>query len=100
MMPSEFNRPFGRLSPCDGQVAYALLTRPPLATKVLLLRAAARLACVRPAASVYPEPGSNSSLYKIVLFPTYFRGTMFLFLTPCACCQKIFLKYRRKFSSA
>ena len=65
-MPSEFNRPFGRLSPCGGQVAYALLTRPPLAANVLLHRAAARLACVRPAASVYPEPGSNSSLYKIV----------------------------------
>ena len=30
--------------------------------------AAARLACVRPAASVYPEPGSNSSLYKIFIF--------------------------------
>ena len=98
-MPSEFNRPFGRLSPCDGQVAYALLTRPPLATKILLSRAAARLACVRPAASVYPEPGSNSSLYKIVLLPTFFRGTMLLFLTPCACCQN-FLKYRRKFSFA
>ena len=28
----------------------------------------ARLACVRPAASVYPEPGSNSSLYKIFIF--------------------------------
>ena len=67
-MPSEFNRPFGRLSPCGGQVAYALLTRPPLAAKVLPLRAAARLACVRPAASVYPEPGSNSSLYKILIY--------------------------------
>ena len=67
-MPSEFNRPFGRLSPCGGQVAYALLTRPPLAGNVLLHPAAARLACVRPAASVYPEPGSNSSLYKIVIY--------------------------------
>ena len=64
-MPSEFNRPFGRLSPCDGQVAYALLTRPPLVIKILLSHVTARLACVRPAASVYPEPGSNSSLYKI-----------------------------------
>ena len=27
----------------------------------------ARLACVRPAASVYPEPGSNSSLYNFFL---------------------------------
>ncbi len=66
-MPSGVNRPFGRLSPCGGKVAYALLTRPPLAAKVLPLRDAARLACVRPAASVYPEPGSNSSLYKIVI---------------------------------
>ena len=29
-------------------------------------RAAPRLACVRPAASVHPEPGSNSSLYSIL----------------------------------
>ncbi len=28
-------------------------------------RAAPRLACVRPVASVHPEPGSNSSLYSI-----------------------------------
>ncbi|MFR8161725.1 MAG: hypothetical protein ACLVBA_02990, partial [Alistipes finegoldii] len=27
--------------------------------------AAPRLACVKPAASVHPEPGSNSPLYKI-----------------------------------
>ena len=73
-MPSEFNRPFGRLSPCGGQVAYALLTRPPLAANVLLHRDAARLACVRPAASVYPEPGSNSSLYKIVLIFRLYQG--------------------------
>ena len=78
-MPSEFNRPFGRLSPCDGQVAYALLTRPPLATKVLLPRDAARLACVRPAASVYPEPGSNSPLYKFFLI---IRGSECMFFFP------------------
>ena len=75
-MPSGVNRPFGRLSPCGGQVAYALLTRPPLAANVLLHRAAARLACVRPAASVYPEPGSNSSLYNFFIFPT--KGLAFL----------------------
>ena len=28
--------------------------------------AAPRLACVKPAASVHPEPGSNSSLYIII----------------------------------
>ena len=94
-MPSEFNRPFGRLSPCGGQVAYALLTRPPLAAKVLPLRAAARLACVRPAASVYPEPGSNSSLYKIVLIFRLFRGTKFMFLFYALCLLSIF-KFRLK----
>ena len=29
-------------------------------------RAAPRLACVKPAASVHPEPGSNSSLYNFI----------------------------------
>ena len=32
----------------------------------IAIPAAPRLACVKPAASVHPEPGSNSSLYKIV----------------------------------
>ena len=57
------SRRFHRLSPCDGQVAHALRTLPPVAARVLLPRAAPRLACVKPAASVHPEPGSNSSLY-------------------------------------
>ena len=112
-MPSGVNRPFDRLSPCRGQVAYALLTRPPLAARILLPRAAARLACVRPAASVYPEPGSNSSLYEILYYspssPTGFNSRVVrpsapskgnltssmcglpvyspLNKTPCACCQ-------------
>ena len=46
------------------QVAHALLTRPPLSAsasfrKIPLIRSA-RLACVKHAASVHPEPGSNS----------------------------------------
>ena len=45
--------PFGRLSPTTGQIAYALLSRPPLT------RRSVRLACVKRAASVRPEPGSN-----------------------------------------
>ena len=57
------SRRFHRLSPCDGQVAHVLRTLPPVAANVLLHRAAPRLACVKPAASVHPEPGSNSSLY-------------------------------------
>ena len=58
-------RRFHRLSPGWGLVAYALRTRAPLS----LPRRGdpVRLACIRPAASVHPEPGSNSSLYIVVL---------------------------------
>ena len=47
---------FEELSPTFGQVTHALLTLSPLAAR----RRPVRLACVRHAASVYPEPGSNS----------------------------------------
>ena len=50
------SNPFGLLSHASGQVTNALLTRSPL--KVLL--PSVRLACIRHAASVHPEPGSNS----------------------------------------
>ena len=54
------NLPFGRLSPSVRQVAHVLLTRPPLVhTRRCSL---ARLACVKHAASVHPEPGSNSQI--------------------------------------
>jgi hypothetical protein len=59
----EISRRFHRLCPGCRQVAHVLRTLPPVAARVLLPRAAPRLACVRPAASVHPEPGSNSSLY-------------------------------------
>ena len=59
---------FPVLSPCGGQVAYALLTRAPVAAMVLPPRDAPRLACVKPAASVHPEPGSNSPLLYVFLF--------------------------------
>jgi hypothetical protein len=55
--------PFGRLSPCCGQVAYVLRTRAP--RKLLPFR----LACIRPAASVHPEPGSNSPSYVALVPP-------------------------------
>ena len=41
------------------------LTRPPLAAREQAPRAAVRLACVKHAASVQSEPGSNSSYYYI-----------------------------------
>ena len=49
----------------EGQVAHVLLTRPPLSHKVrhseeIGSKCFVRLACVRHAASVRPEPGSNS----------------------------------------
>ncbi len=62
------SRGFPRLSPCGGQVPYVLLTRAPVAGgRVAAPPAAPRLACVRPVASVHPEPGSNSSLFIFYL---------------------------------
>ena len=51
---------FRRLSRCEGQIAHVLLTRSPLVYSRRSLTA--RLACVKHAASVRPEPGSNSPL--------------------------------------
>ena len=51
---------FRWLSPCEGQIAHVLLTRSPLIhpRRGFIVR----LACVKHAASVRPEPGSNSPL--------------------------------------
>ena len=56
---------FQLLSPSTRQVTHALLTRPPLShkelqTEVICSKCFVRLACVKHAASVHPEPGSNS----------------------------------------
>ena len=53
------------LSPTEGQVTHVLLTRSPLSNtknqpESLFPVRSVRLACVRRAASVRPEPGSNS----------------------------------------
>ena len=55
---------FARLFPSDGQVGYALLTRAPVDAyrKQASNIVSPRLACVKPVASVRPEPGSNSPL--------------------------------------
>ena len=52
---------FPRLSPTQGQVSHVLLTRSPLYSRGCP-RFLVRLACVRHAASVDSEPGSNSRL--------------------------------------
>ena len=62
---------FQLLSPCTGQVTHALLTRPPLSPYHLPPEGFrryvfVRLACVRHAASVHPEPGSNSQIKVFV----------------------------------
>ena len=56
------NPNFSGLFPARRKVAYVLRTRLPVAAIILLQRAAPRLACIKPAASVHPEPGSNSPL--------------------------------------
>ena len=52
----------GRLDTC-----YAPVRRSP-SNQASLIHAAPRLACVKPVASVHPEPGSNSSLYNIFIY--------------------------------
>ena len=60
---------FQTLSPSERQVPHALLTRPPLihysVGRSLLHNFIVRLACVKHAASVRPEPGSNSLKFCI-----------------------------------
>ena len=48
---------FSKLSPTSGQVTFALLSRSPLASN--RNQKPVRLACIRHAASVHPELGSN-----------------------------------------
>jgi hypothetical protein len=68
------NRSFPRVFPTERQVTYVLLTRSPLELEQAPILV--RLACIRHAASVHPEPGSNSlkdyyfpsSLFWICLF--------------------------------
>ena len=66
---------FQVLSPCLGQIAHALLTRPPLEYNLPGRSPSnhipVRLACVKHAASVRPEPGSNSDVQS---FSTPFRS--------------------------
>ncbi len=62
------------LFPTPRQVPHALLTRPPLSSasigRILFPRILVRLACVKHAASVHPEPGSNS---QSMVFKRAFR---------------------------
>ena len=67
---------FPVLSPSRRQVAHALLTRPPLTfINSKLSNQFVRLECVMHAASVYPEPGSNSR--KKLFHGTRYRSFLF-----------------------
>ena len=61
---------FWLLSPSIRQVTHALLTRPPLETDQICRsfneKFPVRLACVKHAASVHPEPGSNSLIKCLI----------------------------------
>ena len=59
------NTSFPVVSRFERQVAHALLTRPPLS--YARRHSSVRLECVMHAASVHPEPGSNSRLKKFYL---------------------------------
>ena len=53
------------------QVTHALLTRPPLShqqihSEEIIYKRFVRLACVKHAASVHPEPGSNSHVKSLI----------------------------------
>ena len=58
---------FPVLSRLERQVAHALLTRPPLSKFKQAWIYSVRLECVMHAASVHPEPGSNSRLKSLYL---------------------------------
>ncbi len=91
-----------------GQVTHALLTRPPLSHKVFQSeeinpRCFVRLACVKHAASVHPEPGSNS----LIKFDSGSRTTLgypvsfycFWFIEPFVFCKEFSRTHFHFFSS-
>ena len=82
---------FWLLSPCIGQVTHALLTRPPLETDQICRsfneKFPVRLACVKHAASVHPEPGSNSLIKCLI----YSRQPTSLVISRHYCYKKFIL---------
>ena len=77
-------------SPLIGRLhtRYSPVRRSP--PKYCYFYAAPRLACVKPVASVHPEPGSNSSLYKLFCLAQnplfYFQVLTVLIFNTCTTC--------------
>ena len=88
-IPLGINPNFFGLSLCERQIVYALRTRTPVEARKLL----PRLACVRPAASVHPEPGSNSSSLKSLIssnrFLSYWLQVSLDSLNLLLCCTTL-----------
>ena len=78
--PWGITRRFHRLSPRKGLVAYALRTRAPLSLP--RREDPVRLACIRPAASVHPEPGSKSSLSYCCTYFFFLLGLRYVLAVP------------------
>ena len=78
------SNPFGLLFHTLGQVTHALLTRSPLGhSSYCYKKRLVRLACIRHAASVHPEPGSNSpqknfSLLRVLVYGLLLDSTELL----------------------
>lgn len=78
MSLSGISTSFKVLSQAKGQITYALLTRAPLYSYpegYFLVR----LACIRHAASVHSEPGSNSSIKSLIYTLLYKRSIIAFF---------------------
>ena len=80
---SGFSIRFQKLSRAHGQVTYVLLTRSPLDSEKQAFLPLVRLACIRHAASVHPEPGSNSP-FDLALFRMSLTSRFFLCFFICS----------------
>ena len=85
---------FQTLSLMQRQVAHALLTRPPLsclnASRRINSNNSVRLECVMHAASVHPEPGSNSRKNYISNTFRYLKSSRAIYLSFTFCLSSIF----------
>ena len=88
------------------QVTHALLTRPPLSHKIFIseenqIECFVRLACVKHAASVHPEPGSNShvkSFFLPELIWQLIRNNVLIYCFKVASLIEAFLNYSQNLS--
>ena len=79
LVPSWISRRFHRLSTGNGHVAHALRTLPPVAARILLSRAAPRLACVKlPLAFILSQDQTLLCIYTYISSSTPTTYSSFL----------------------